>query len=169
MKDYYQILGIPSNASHEEIKSAYRKLALKYHPDVNKSPDAFRLFIEVNEAYEVLRDEAKRKQYDQGVNSQEWKKQADEKSQQYSSMRYDDFADRIIEELRLGVQYTPNLLFILICLTGVICAFFIMSRGMTEIGLIMIGFYAPSCYLLYRRAKLDYIAERRIKILNKFR
>ncbi|MEM2576947.1 MAG: DnaJ domain-containing protein, partial [Candidatus Bathyarchaeia archaeon] len=53
-KDYYEILGVPRNATKEEIKRAYRKLALKYHPDVNKSPDAEEKFKEISEAYAVL-------------------------------------------------------------------------------------------------------------------
>ena len=64
-KDYYEILGVQRSASQQEIKSAYRKLARKYHPDVNKSSDAQEKFKDINEAYEVLGDESKRKRYDQ--------------------------------------------------------------------------------------------------------
>jgi len=63
-KDYYEILGVNRNATQQEIKSAYRKLARKYHPDVNKSSDAQSKFKDINEAYEVLGDENKRKRYD---------------------------------------------------------------------------------------------------------
>jgi len=63
-KDYYQILGVPKNATQEEIKEAYRKLALKYHPDVNKSKEAEEKFKEITEAYAVLSDEEKRRKYD---------------------------------------------------------------------------------------------------------
>jgi curved DNA-binding protein len=63
--DYYQALGIPRTASEEDISKAYRKLARKYHPDVTKEADAPRHFTEINEAYEVLKDEKKRALYDQ--------------------------------------------------------------------------------------------------------
>ncbi|MDH5447697.1 MAG: molecular chaperone DnaJ [Candidatus Bathyarchaeota archaeon] len=62
--DYYEILGLSRSASHAEIKDAYRKLALKYHPDRNKSPDAEDKFKEISEAYAVLSDPSKRRQYD---------------------------------------------------------------------------------------------------------
>ncbi|MEM2921569.1 MAG: DnaJ domain-containing protein, partial [Candidatus Bathyarchaeia archaeon] len=64
-RDYYEILGVPRNASKEEIKRAYRELALKYHPDRNKSPEAEEKFKEISEAYAVLSDDEKRKQYDE--------------------------------------------------------------------------------------------------------
>ena len=64
-RDYYDVLGVDKSASDAEIKSAFRKLAKKYHPDLNKEPDAAEKFKEVQEAYEVLGDEQKRKTYDQ--------------------------------------------------------------------------------------------------------
>ncbi|MEO6184739.1 MAG: DnaJ C-terminal domain-containing protein [Steroidobacteraceae bacterium] len=64
-KDYYAIIGVARDATAEQIKQAYRKLARKYHPDVSKEPDAEARFKEVGEAYEVLRDAQKRAAYDQ--------------------------------------------------------------------------------------------------------
>ena len=64
-RDYYEILGIPKNASAEDVKSAFRKLARQYHPDVSKESDAEEKFKEINEAYGVLSDPEKRRRYDQ--------------------------------------------------------------------------------------------------------
>lgn len=64
-KDYYDILGVSKTATQQEIKSAYRKLALQYHPDRNKTKEAEAKFKEVTKAYEVLSNEEKRKTYDQ--------------------------------------------------------------------------------------------------------
>ena len=64
-KDYYEILGVNKNSSIEEIKKKFRKLALEFHPDRNKAPDASEKFKEMNEAYQVLVDPEKKKIYDQ--------------------------------------------------------------------------------------------------------
>lgn len=64
-RDFYEILGVAKSATPDELKSAYRKLALQYHPDRNKSPDAESKFKEINEAYQVLSDQKKREAYDQ--------------------------------------------------------------------------------------------------------
>ena len=64
-RDYYEVLGVSKSADEKEIKSAFRKLAKKYHPDVSKEPDAEEKFKEAQEAYAVLSDEQKRRQYDQ--------------------------------------------------------------------------------------------------------
>jgi molecular chaperone DnaJ len=73
-RDYYEVLGVSKQASEKDIKSAYRKLAMKYHPDQSDASDAEERFKEISEAYAVLSDADKRRQYDQfghaGINSQ---------------------------------------------------------------------------------------------------
>lgn len=64
-RDYYEVLGVDKNADEATIKSAYRKLAKKYHPDVNPGEEAAAKFKEASEAYAVLSDADKRRQYDQ--------------------------------------------------------------------------------------------------------
>lgn len=70
-RDYYEVLGVGRTAGEEEIRKAYRKLARKYHPDINKAPGAEDKFKELNEAYEVLSDPKKRQQFD--TLGQNWK------------------------------------------------------------------------------------------------
>ena len=68
-KDYYKILGVKKESSEEEIKSAYKNLAKKFHPDLNKEKDATDKFKEVNEAYSVLGDKTKKENYDRFGNA----------------------------------------------------------------------------------------------------
>jgi len=64
-KDYYAVLGVAKDTPQDQVQKAYRKLARKYHPDVNKGPNAETKFKEINEAYQVLSDPEKRAKYDQ--------------------------------------------------------------------------------------------------------
>lgn len=73
-KDYYKILGVPKTATADEIKKSYRKLALQYHPDKNKTPGAEEKFKEIAEAWTVLSDKEKKKIYDNS-----WKTSKDKK------------------------------------------------------------------------------------------
>src|SRR6516162_1674588 len=102
--DYYKILGVDKNASAEEIKKAYRKLARKYHPDLNPNDkEANRKFQQINEANEVLSDPEKRKKYDQY--GAQWKEAEQyEKARQAAGQEHgggwstQDFGDHINEE-----------------------------------------------------------------------
>jgi molecular chaperone DnaJ len=64
-RDYYEVLGVKREASKDEIKDSYRKLAMQFHPDRNKDPAAEERFKEISEAYAVLSDDQKRQTYDQ--------------------------------------------------------------------------------------------------------
>lgn len=75
MIDYYELLGIKNDASVAEIKKAYRDMVKKYHPDINKSSDASKIIISLNEAKETLLDEDKRKEYDELLNEIKYSKQ----------------------------------------------------------------------------------------------
>jgi curved DNA-binding protein CbpA len=189
MKNYYKILEIDFGTDISTIKKSFRRLALKYHPDKNKNPNAIQKFIEITEAYEVLFNDIKRAQYDElyktffkfkeqdnkpdknvmAEKTQDWSNYGKMRAEEYASMKYDDFAERIIDELRLGISYTPNLIFILFCGVGVITSFFIMAKVSGILGLAMLLIYGTLCYFLFERAKQDYIAERKHKILTKYK
>src|ERR1700756_5890918 len=81
-KDYYAVLGVPKGAPEKDIKSAYRKLARKWHPDQNpeNAKEAEEKFKEISEAYEVLGDPEKRRKYD--VLGSDWKRAAQQADQQ---------------------------------------------------------------------------------------
>ncbi|TFV93174.1 J domain-containing protein [Algoriphagus kandeliae] len=105
MKNYYDILGVNQNATQEEIKKAYRKLVLEWHPDKNPSPEAHDKFIEINEAYLVLSDSAKRSVYDQLFNSHTKKSVPDD--QKYSeSSDFDDFVNRSREKAKKYADFS---------------------------------------------------------------
>ncbi len=113
-------MGISRTATLSEIKSAYRTLALKYHPDVNKADDAHERFIEINEAYELLADFSKRelfdKLYDSFINPQnqnlaeqekqvmnaqyrDWKEEAKERGEVHARMSFADYKYSILDKL----------------------------------------------------------------------
>ena len=83
-KDFYKVLGVEKSATEDEIKKAYRKLALRFHPDKNSAPDAEEKFKEISEAYEVLGDKDKRADFDR-FGSEGMKQNSGPGSQQFSS------------------------------------------------------------------------------------
>ena len=118
MKDYYKILEVNKRASQQDIKAAYRKQALKFHPDVNKSANAHERFIEINEAYEILSDPEKKGVYDtfydsytskQALESTEvsimqskyssWQASAKSKAESYAKMSFKEFQYQVLDKL----------------------------------------------------------------------
>ncbi len=196
MNDYYKILEIESGADILTIKKAYRRLALKFHPDKNKALDASQKFIEITEAYEVLRDPYRRKEYDkiyeihyktktkpEFVKSEfektyenkqrEWADYGKEKAKEYSSVPFDEFARILLKEISIGINFIPNLLAILITLTtGILFLTHLPTNGgyPTDFAGLIVVFSIGAFYLSYRLfvvARLDYNEERKRKILNR--
>lgn len=92
-KDYYDILGISKNASKEEIKKAYKKLAKQYHPDLNKDKEANEKFKDINEAYSVLSDDTKRSNYDRfGTSGEQF-------SQDFSGFNNENFGNDFFSDI----------------------------------------------------------------------
>lgn len=143
-KDYYNILNISNNSTKAEVVKAFRELAKKYHPDKNHSTNASEKFREVFEAYEILKDENKRKTYDQywkqkyqnkTVRNQsdfepEFKEQreyAKQSAEKYSKMPYEDFINSAIFEIKFAIKKTPTIgaIILLFCL-GLFFLFFMV-------------------------------------------
>lgn len=112
-KDYYKIMGVSQNATEKDIKMAYRKLARKYHPDLNKEAGAEEHFKEMGEAYEVLRDPAKRAEYDQYLKNREfnqahqrnsWNSAHSESYSQQQPQFNDDFFESLFGHSRYQQQ-----------------------------------------------------------------
>jgi len=102
-KDYYEILGVSKDASTDEVKKAYKKLAKKYHPDINKDANASEKFKEISEAAAVLGDSQKRKQYDQfGTAGQDF---SGFDFRDFSGMNLDDLFENIFSGFGFGGGY----------------------------------------------------------------
>jgi curved DNA-binding protein CbpA len=192
VKNYYKILEIEFGTDTLTVKKAYRRLALKYHPDKNRASDAAKMFIEITEAYEVLSDNTKRTEYDflfkknfisnETIIKEEkyqeqqktWTAYGQKKGEEYSKMSYDDFNTRILNEIKIGVSYIPNFFTILLVGLGAIAMFSILPKafsgnnsGMGFFILLMIGGLGVLVYHLYKVMAADYAEERKRKFKNK--
>lgn len=191
MKNYYKILEIEYGADILSVKKAYRNLALRYHPDVCKDFDATQKFIEITEAYEVLRDPLKKNEYDvlydlffgskkqytetehnhtSQSKQKEWTDLGKEKAQEYSSIPFEEFARRLLKEISVGASYIPNAIAIFIVLAGAIGFLMDLSRAIKSdsavvfIELLMIVSLIYLAYRLFLVAKSDYFEDRKNKI-----
>lgn len=191
IKDYYKLLGISNEATLKEIKKAFRRFALQYHPDRNKDENTGLKFIEITEAYEVLKDPSKRAEYDrlytiyilnqsepesQDSDSDftnkwessfnEWADFGRQKAKEYSSLSIEDLARRLIKEIGVGVSYLPNMIAILFsfgCMILLLLLILVIPEG-TPFFLLM----ASACgYLTYKLTKValdDYQEDRKRKL-----
>lgn len=114
-KDYYKIMGVAKNATEKDIKAAYRKLARKYHPDISKESNAEEKFKEMGEAYEVLKDPAKRSEYDQYQKHKEYNQHYSQsygpsgRQHQQQSAQFDsDFFESLFGHSRYQQQPMPG-------------------------------------------------------------
>jgi len=103
MKDYYKILGIKPSATKEEIHEAFRKLALKYHPDINKNIDPS-IFKDINEAYAVLSNEELRKEY----NAKYFSRLKNNKNKRKTIIKYTDDTNLFYED-NMGNEFNDFL------------------------------------------------------------
>lgn len=139
-KNYYSILNISEIATSKEIKIAYRKLAMEWHPDRNKSVNAHSKFIKINEAYEILIDPIKREEYDKILESDrseivseqfsKWQNNAKNKAESYAEMNADKFNSIILEEIKLAAKYTPAFGCFILLIAG---------AALNFVGIFMIG------------------------------
>jgi curved DNA-binding protein CbpA len=124
-KDYYKILDINKDADTEEIKKAFRRKALKYHPDVCKLKDANNIFIEIYEAFEILSDPIKRRAFDNSnifkekmtdvytsstnTNYETWVNDAKTKAESHSKMKYGEYKKNVMDDIIQTTRTTINI------------------------------------------------------------
>lgn len=178
--NYYEILGISSTATKDEIKKAYRKLALQYHPDKNKSSDAHERFIEINEAYLILYDDEARAKYDREFKAyrqkepttekekqtdtkketenafedfdlNDWSKKAKNQAEEYSQMSYETFYNLVMGIVKeTGFQF-GNVLIYMIAGVLILSGIGCLLRSNVALGIILIGIGVGGQFLANKR------------------
>lgn len=134
-KDYYQILGLEKTATKQEIKKKFRELAKKYHPDISKEANSEEKYKEIQEAYNVLYDEEKRKQYD-SIGSQRYYEQNYYGNNNYN--RYEGFNRTNVRYVQFqNFKWWQKLLLIII---GIFLSLVIL----------VIAFFSVIIYLIYK-------------------
>ena len=108
MINYYELLNINKNATEEEIKKAYRTMAKKYHPDLNKSKEASKIIISINEAKETLLNEEKRKEYDRLLENIETSKQYSKNKQETYTTRKNEYNKTYSENYITRTEFFKN-------------------------------------------------------------
>ncbi|MFS4494043.1 DnaJ domain-containing protein [Maribacter sp. 2308TA10-17] len=108
MKDYYRILTVERTDSSATIKRVFRKLALKLHPDINDAPDAQQQFVDLNEAYQVLRNPVRRKQYNRLLDAEKIKKEATKRNTRKQKSRESSINTSARKGKRKGEKYASE-------------------------------------------------------------
>lgn len=141
--NYYEILGVSQKASNQEVTKAFRVLAKEYHPDINSSTNAKGKFIEIYEAYSILKDDQKRVIYDSIISVKDdeikgeettesktystWQKTAKEEGKYYSETNYKEFAEKVLKKIKVVAKTTKVVLgfFIAMIVCGLVSKFII--------------------------------------------
>jgi len=155
--NYYEILGVSREATNIEIAKAFRVLAKEYHPDINKSPDAKIKFINIYEAYSILKDNEKRSIYDKisFANNEikkettddstytKWQETAKDEGKYYSETNYNDFAEKVLKNIKVVAKTTSVIIgfFVAMIVLGLISKFIISPIRATQLEKAIIEYY----------------------------
>ena len=181
MKDYYRILGLSRESRTEAIRKAFLDRASACHPSRTDGVSDPVRFQELTEAYEVLGDPARRSVYDsllQEVRDSarhagtgeasghesvfaEWSEIGNAQSALYAAMNPVEFHDSLKQDLRIGLGYWPSLLLVSICVLAALSGLRVMDRDDSGIGILIVIIFGTLAYLLWDRARKDFLAERR--------
>lgn len=170
--NYYAALGLPDFSNIKEIRSAYRKLAMQWHPDRNQDAGAQQKFIRIQLAYDFLKDAERRRDFDeylkQGIQGQPkqqtstsssrqgyrpenveagWQEQMKSRAEKYANMPYEEFLSTLSKEIKLHVSYIPNILAMLVTGSFATIPLWIGLQEFLSIGFAAIVFLGIFCGL----------------------